>query len=279
MIDIHTHVQGYPAHIGQKFADDCRAAWGDRVPPGTTLEAHWTAMAPVERAVVFGLQARASDIYVPNDYVAGYVAQHPEKLIGFASVDPSEDGAPSELERAVRELGLRGLKLGPIYQHVHPNGARCYAVLRVAQRLRLPIIWHQGTTFVRDAPLTYARPFLLDAVGSAFPDLTIVIAHLGHRWIDEALVVARKHPRIYLDVSALVTRPWQLYTGLVSAREYGVWGKLFFGSDFPFFTRTQTAEALRAVPARVAGTPLPQIEADGIEELIERDSLALVGLE
>src|SRR5436309_13123204 len=79
MIDIHTHVWEYPAHVGQRFADDCHAAWGDRVPPGTTLEAHWAAMEPVERAVVFGLQARASDIYVPNDYVAGYVSQHPKR--------------------------------------------------------------------------------------------------------------------------------------------------------------------------------------------------------
>jgi predicted TIM-barrel fold metal-dependent hydrolase len=224
------------------------------------------------------LQARASDIYVPNDYVASYVAQHPETLIGFASVDPSEESAPTELERAVRELGLRGLKLGPVYQHVDPNSERCYAVLRVAQQLHLPIIWHQGTTFVRRAPLKYARPFLLDDVGSAFPDLTIVIAHLGHPWIDEAIAVARKHPHIYLDISALVTRPWQLYTGLVSAQEYGVSGKLLFGSDFPFFTPLQTAEALRAVPARVAGTVLPTISADWIEELIERDALALLGL-
>jgi uncharacterized protein len=91
--------------------------------------------------------------------------------------------------------------------------------------------------------------------------------------------VARKHPRLFLDVSALVTRPWQLYTGLVSAQEYGIPGKLLFGSDFPFFTPQQTAEALRAVPDRYAGTPLPSIGKDWIEELVERDSLVLVGLE
>jgi predicted TIM-barrel fold metal-dependent hydrolase len=116
-------------------------------------------------------------------------------------------------------------------------------------------------------------------VGSAFPDLTIVIAHMGHPWIDEAIAVARKHPHIYLDVSALVTRPRQLYTGLVGAREYGVWGKLLFGSDFPFFTPQQTAQALRALADAAPTTPLPPISVDWIDELIERDSLALVGLE
>jgi predicted TIM-barrel fold metal-dependent hydrolase len=279
MIDIHSHVWEYPGHIGQHFADDCHAAWGDRVPPGTTLAAHWEAMQPVRRAVVFGLQARASDIWVPNEYVAGYVAQHPDKLIGFASVDPSDEGAPAELERAVRELGLRGLKLGPIYQHVDPNGERCAAVLRVAQRLHLPVIWHQGTTFVRNAPLKYARPFLLDEVAATFPDLTIVVAHLGHPWIDEAIAVARKHTRIFLDVSALASRPWQCYNGLICAQEYGIGHKLLFGSDFPFFTPRQTADALRALAGQSAPPPLPRLEADWVEALIERDSLALVGLE
>ncbi len=278
MIDIHSHVWEYPGHIGQHFADDCHAAWGDSVPPGTTLEAHWEAMRPVQRAVVFGLQARASDVWVPNEYVAGYVAQHPEKLIGFASVDPSDRTAPAELEGAVKELGLRGLKLGPIYQHVDPNGANCYAVLKVAQRLRLPVIWHQGTTFVRQAPLKYARPFLLDEVASSFPDLTIVVAHLGHPWIDEAIAVARKHQRVFLDVSALVTRPWQLFNGLISAREYAISGKLLFGSDFPFFTPQQTAQALRAQAATEGSGPVPHIEAEWIEALIERDSLSLIGL-
>jgi uncharacterized protein len=278
MIDIHSHVWEYPGHIGQRFADDCHAAWGDRVPPGTTLEAHWQAMLPVSRAVVFGLQARASDIWVPNDYVAEYVAQHREKLIGFASVDPNDDGAPVELERAVRELGLCGLKLGPIYQHVDPNGERCAAVLRVANRLHLPVIWHQGTTFVRNAPLKYARPFLLDEVASSFPDLTIVVAHLGHPWIDEAIAVARKHTRIFLDVSALVSRPWQFFNGLVSAQEYAISDKLLFGSDFPFFTPQQTADALHAMATYSAPAPMPRLDADWIEALIERDSLAAIGL-
>lgn len=278
MIDMHTHVWEYPAHIGQKFADDCHAAWGDRVAPGTTREAHWEAMQDVHRAVVFGLQARASDVYVPNDYVAAYVAQHPEKLIGFASVDPSEPGCVEELERAIKVLGLRGLKFGPVCQHVDPNGARVTGALRMAAQLDIPLVWHQGTTFVREASLKGARPFLLDEVCASFPELTIIIAHLGHPWVDEVIAVARKHPRLFLDVSALVTRPWQLYTGIVSAQEYGIAGKLLFGSDFPLFTPRQTAEALRAVPTRYAGTPLPHISHDWIEEIIEHDSLALIGV-
>jgi predicted TIM-barrel fold metal-dependent hydrolase len=116
-------------------------------------------------------------------------------------------------------------------------------------------------------------------VASTFPNLTIVVAHLGHPWIDEAIAVARKHTRIFLDVSALVSRPWQFFNGLVSAQEYAISDKLLFGSDFPFFTPAQTAESLRGRAANTAPAPRPRIDAEWIEALIERNSLATIGLE
>ena len=47
-------------------------------------------MAPVDRAVVLGFRARHVGVLVPNEYVAAYVNRHPEKLIGFGSVDPND---------------------------------------------------------------------------------------------------------------------------------------------------------------------------------------------
>src|SRR5262249_12147186 len=148
--------------------------------------------------------------------------EHREKLIGFASVDPNNSDAPAELREAVSTLGLRGLKLGPIYQHFDPLSDASFAVYEVAQDLGLPVMWHQGTTFVRDAPLLWARPMLLDEVARTFPALRIVVAHLGHPWVDEAMATIRKHPTLFADISALESRPWQYYNGIVSAMEYGV---------------------------------------------------------
>ena len=68
--------------------------------------------------------------------------------------------------------------------------------------------------------MEYARPILLDAVARACPDLVICAAHLGHPWCEELLVVLRKHPNMYADISALHTRPMQLYFALRAAVEY-----------------------------------------------------------
>jgi predicted TIM-barrel fold metal-dependent hydrolase len=274
-VDMHVHlptgdwVCGCIGH----YLDSVERYFGRRPQPHSIEE----LVALYERldlvGVLLGWDAKGKEIR--NEELAAICANG--RFVGFGSVDPNR---PDALDRLARfpELGLRGLKLGPIYQHVDPNGERCYAVLRVAQRLRLPVIWHQGTTFVRHAPLKYARPFLLDEVGSAFPDLTIVIAHMGHPWIDEAIAVARKHPHIYLDVSALVSRPWQLYTGLVSAREYGVWGKLLFGSDFPVATPQETMDALPRVNDIIEGTRLPPVPLDELDQIVHRNSLELLGL-
>jgi hypothetical protein len=278
MIDCHTHVGEADVHLGGEFMADARRVWGPDLQIGTTLEQHWEQVQPVSHAVVLAFAAHAVGFVVPNDYVAGYVSQHPEKLIGFASVDPRDADAPAELRHAIESLGLEGLKLGPIYQHFDPLSERAFAVYEVAQELGLPVIWHQGTTFVRDAPLEWARPITLDAVARAFPRLRIVIAHLGHPWMEEAMATIRKHPSLFSDISALESRPWQYYNGLVAAVEYGVQDKILFGTDYPFSTVERTVAGLRGINRLVEGTPLPKVPDEVIEAIIERPTLELLGL-
>ena len=234
--DVHTHVGEYPLHISEKFAAEARAAWPD-VPLGGSLDDHYTdALADVDRAVVLAFNAPAAGFVVPNDYVASYVARDPARLIGFGAVDPSDRSAIDELERMQSDLGLVGCKLGPIYQNVDPLGPDFLRVCEALERLELPMLIHQGTTFARAGSLLQARPILLDEIALRYPKLKIVIAHVGHPWFDEAIAVVRRHPHVYADISGLVTRRWLLYQALVSAIEYRVEHKLLFGTDYPFFS-------------------------------------------
>ena len=52
-----------------------------------------------------------------------------------------------------------------------------------------------------------------------------------------------------------------------------------FGSDFPFFTPDETAAGLRAVVDLGRAASLPPVEEDFIEELLERDGLAVLGVD
>jgi predicted TIM-barrel fold metal-dependent hydrolase len=64
------------------------------------------------------------------------VQRYPEQFMGFASVDPWKGKlAVQELERSVKELGLRGLKLHPTTQAFFPND-------RSKRFTQITNIWH-----------------------------------------------------------------------------------------------------------------------------------------
>src|SRR5262249_12214034 len=118
----------------------------------------------------------------------------------------------------------------------------------------------------------------MDELAIAFPELRMVLAHMGHPWQKDTIVTIRKHPHLYADVSALVFRPWSLYEALRIATEWGVTDKLLFGSDFPLATPAETIDGLRAVNAILEGTSLPRVPPELIERIIHTDALAALGL-
>lgn len=279
IVDVHTHVWECPCHIADRFVEDIRYTAGAGYKDiHVDLERHRQAMEPVDRAIVLGFRARHVGVLVPNEYVAEYVARHPDRLIGFCSVDPQDFDAVDQLDHAVQTLGLRGLKMGPIYQNVAPTDSRFRRILKRAEELRIPMLIHQGTTFCADVSLEIANPVQLQSCAIEFPRLPMVIAHLGHPWINETLVLIRKHRNLYSDISALFYRPWQFYNALVTAMEYGVLHKLLMGSDYPFTTPQQTMDALRAVNRMAENTNLPRIPVAAIEAMIHRDTLDLLGI-
>jgi predicted TIM-barrel fold metal-dependent hydrolase len=274
--DVHTHVGEHPTHISETFMSEARAAWAD-VPLGGSLDDHYAgALADVDRAVVLAFNAPAAGFVVPNDYVAAYVARDPARLIGFGSVDPSDGSAIDELERMKSDLGLAGCKLGPIYQNVDPLGPEFLRVCEALERLGLPMLIHQGTTFARAGSLLKARPVLIDEIALHHPKLKIVIAHVGHPWFDEAIAVVRRHPHVYADISGLHPRRWLLYQALVSAIEYRVEHKLLFGSDFPFFTARQTIDGLQSVTGAAFGPRMPVVDEQVVEDIVHRPTLELL---
>jgi predicted TIM-barrel fold metal-dependent hydrolase len=278
IVDIHTHVGEYPGHIEERFAEQAREAWPEVVLGGTLDDHYERALDGVDKAVVLAFAAPASGFVVPNDYVAGYVARDPARLLGFGAVDPTSPSAVDELERMKHDLVLVGCKLAPIYQDVDPLGPHFLRVCAELERLELPMLIHQGTTFARAGSLLQARPALLDEIALRHPELRIVIAHMGHPWFSEAIAVVRRHPHVYADVSALVGRRWLLYNALVEAIEYRVAHKLLFGTDFPFFTARETMDGLRSLAGHPFGPDMPRIEPEVIEGIIERPSLELLGV-
>lgn len=279
IVDVHSHAWTYPEHFSDDFRMQAnRARAGEEVDLTVHYKDYRATATDDTVAIVFGGKAKLSGLWVDDDHIAKYVAQDPKRLVGFLSVDPTQDGFYSDLRRSHEELGLRGIKLLSMYAGFEPNDRRLDPLWRYAQRNNLPVLLHTGTTFVAQAPLQCTLPRHLDDVATRFPGVKIIMAHLGHPYEGECVVTIRKHPNVYADISALHYRPLQLLNSLSLVQQYGVWDKVLFGTDYPFTTVNATIAGLRSLNQMVAGTNLPPLDEQQIEKLIYRDSLKLLGL-
>jgi uncharacterized protein len=279
MQNIHAHTWDQNIHFEARTVQEADISRGFRIDLSVNFDTLMADMAPFDKVVLFGMKARLNGYWVPDQYVADFIAQAPGKLYGFAGCDPTQPACMEELKHGIERLHLSGVKMGPIYAGFDPRDARCDPVYHYCQANRLPIMTHSGTTYNSRAPLGLSRPWLWDEVAIKFPDLRMVMAHVGHPFCDECLVVIRKHPHLYADISALYYRPWQFYNMLISAQEYKVTHKLLFGTDYPFAKASESIEGLRQVNDLVTGTNLPRVSSQVIDEILNRDSFALLGIQ
>lgn len=285
IIDVHTHT---PTHEDEVPAEEKKVftGWHSGAPVSTTNSwaDYQSGMKAADISIVFNIHVPDVEKYVGisgdatriNDSTAAFVAADRSR-IGFMSVDPNRADYLDEYERA-KSLGLKGIKLGANYQRFDPLGREAFELYRRANKDGLPILFHIGASPIAGAPLKNAHPLTIDEIAIAFPDLKIVMAHIGHPWVRETVAVIRKHPNVYSDVSAIYTRPWMTYEALVMAWEWGAMHKLLFGSDFPITTPDYAMERLRAVNDVVAGTSMPKIPLEKIEGIIHADALSALSL-
>lgn len=277
--NIHAHTWDPEKHIAAATRAEADRGRGRPMNLGVAFDAFMENEAALaEKTVLFGMKAYRTGYWVPDEYVAEFVGRAPDKLLGFGAADPTQPGALDEVRKAIEELGLVGVKMGPMYAGFDPRDPRCSPIYKYCEDAGVPILFHSGTTFNQDAPLEYTRPWLFDELGMRYPALHMVLAHVGHPFCEECLVVIRKHPHVYADISALFYRPWQFYNMLIAAQEYNVTHKLLFGTDFPFAGMQESMDGLRNANRIVGQSGLPQVSQSTIDGILTRDSLELLGL-
>ena len=167
---------------------------------------------------------------ISNERVAE-LCRASDRLIPFANINPyiTADLA-GELRHCVNELGCRGLKLYPTYQHFYVNEARLYPLYDEAQRLGVPIMIHTGSSTFRGARLKYGDPIYMDDVAVDFPELTMIMAHSGRGfWYDAAFFMAQLHKNVYMEITGL--QPLKLPAYFPNLERNA--DKIIFGSDWP----------------------------------------------
>ena len=172
------------------------------------------------------------------------------RVVAFCCVNPyMVADVAGELERCVKELGCRGVKLYPPYHHFYPNDARMYPLYAKAQELGVPVIAHTGSSVFKGVKHKYADPMFWDDVAVDFPNLTIVMAHSWRGfWYDRAFFLARLHENVYMEIAGL---PPQRLLEYFPELERNA-DKIIFGSDWPGMPYiARNIELIRKLPLKV----------------------------
>ena len=144
------------------------------------------------------------------------------RFVGCALVNPHfGDDAVGELERAVKEWGFRGAKLMPTIHAINLIGSLAHPMMRKAQELGIPVTIHSG-----GSP---AHPLEIGVLAEAFPEVPVIMDHMGYRnYLGAALAAAKRATNLYLMTTA-VMEPHCIRDAV---REIGA-HRVVFGSNAP----------------------------------------------
>jgi predicted TIM-barrel fold metal-dependent hydrolase len=208
MIDIHSH----PMHIKELVNQDpalskaVKDVYGVYSDPHS-LESHMYQLdvAGIDQAVIMPIDCTTAHgcKLVSNEQIV-WLMEKSSRFIGFASVDPRSPDALKELEKAVKEYGLKGLKLDPSLQQFEINNKEyAYPLYQLCSELDIPILFHCGMSWSPIGRAAMAHPLMLETVIQDFPKLKIIIAQFGWPWVNESFMLGIKYKTVYLETSIL----------------------------------------------------------------------------
>jgi uncharacterized protein len=156
-----------------------------------------------------------------NAAVFDAVKASPKRLIGFARINPNYGREAVTLtEKCFGEYGFRGLMLDPEWENFDPlDRELAYPIYEIARGHKAPIIFHTW--------YSPSQPALYWEIAEDFPDLPIVISHLGGRLIADAVAIAQRAKNVYLETSD------NMYGVSGPSRAIGV-ERVLYGSNTPF---------------------------------------------
>lgn len=164
-------------------------------------------------------------------------------VIGSIDVLKYKSSDLGQLEGFLRKKLIVGVKLYTGYQHFYPNDKRCVPIYKLCLKYGVPVIFHSGDTlsgYIKDPKIKYSHPIHIDETATDFPNLKIVIAHMGNPWLIDCAEVLYKNPNVYADISGLVvgddldTPYGKLMRGRIrDLINYVGENKLLYGTDWP----------------------------------------------
>ena len=214
------------------------------LPPELTSADRRRALAEIDATMPERLRAF-------NRWACDVVAQS-GRILPFVALDPWAQ-SPEENASHLRELaerhGARGVKLHPVVQRFMPDDPRLAPSYRACIEMGLVVLAHSGTA---KGSTQYAEPRAFAELARAWPDLKLVLAHLGGGSWHQTLELARAFPHIWFDCCEIIE--WAGAPNAPSTedlarliRDVGA-HRVMLGTDFPWYDLDRTMERVMELP-------------------------------
>ena len=212
--------------------------------------------AGIDKVVLTAEDAETtSGMKVPNEKVAAFVRQCPERFVGMAAVDPHKGmNAVRELEHAVKDLGMKCLCLEPWLHKLRSNHKLYYPIYAKCVELGIPVWIHSSINYVPKLQMDFGRPIYLDEVAGHFQELKIIAGHGGWPWVNEMMAFLWRHSNAFTDISAIRPRYLAMEgTGWETLIQYGnsiLQDKIIFGTAWPAQQFKKSINEIKSLPIK-----------------------------
>lgn len=188
----------------------------------------------VNRFVVLNYAHKAGMSESLNAWTHAFAQKHPE-VIPFGAIHPDDADRDALLDRCFKDYGFYGLKFHSHVSGIRPDDPRMFPIYEKMIEHDRPLTLHAGTgpslngyskTTCEVSGAAFVRPVL-----KRYPDLKLIIPHLGADEIEEFFGLMREFPNLYMDTTMALSGyfpidiPWDLI------EEFA--GRVLYGSDFP----------------------------------------------
>ena len=152
--------------------------------------------------------------------------EFPDRFFPFFLANPREENVCEMLQMVVEKYGFKGLKMHPSFLGVAADDKDwVYPIAEKARELKICMMVHSD-------PSMYATPWQVGLLAMDFPEVPVVMAHMGFVDViynDAAIDMARRCPNIYLETCGVSAEGKVTQT----VKEIGA-HRVLYGSDMPF---------------------------------------------
>lgn len=225
----------------------------------------------VDRYVILNYSHKPGMSESLNEWTRAFAQSHPE-AIPFGAIHPDEENLRELLDRCLGEYGFKGLKFHTHVTGIRPDDPRMMPVYeKVVEHDRVLLI-HSGTgpslRGYRETTQHVSGATFTRAVLKRFPDMKVVVPHLGFDEPQEFFAMMEEFPNLRMDTTMVLAGFFPIEIPWEQIERFS--DRILYGSDFPNIPYDAMSEikALKASPLTEAAK----------EKILYANAAGLLGL-